>query len=94
MRIMNVMRINNGYLLRNLADEWVVIPIGSATLDFSGLIRVNDAGAFLWRILEHGSERALLIDALLNEYDIDQMTAEKDLDDFLDTLKSHGILTP
>lgn len=80
------MKIKNGYLLRNLADEWVIIPIGDPSVDFSGLMRISESGAFLWKMLEHGSERALMIDALLKEYEIDRDTVERELDDFIRSL--------
>ena len=87
-----MMRIKNGYLLRRIADEWIVVPLGSASLDFDGLIRVNETGAFLWKILEIGSEREIMIDALLSEYDIDRRTAENDFDEFIEALVKNDIL--
>lgn len=86
------MKIKDGYLLRNIADEWLVVPIGKTTLDFNGIIRVSETGAFFWKMLETGSERDLLIEALLNEYDVSLETAEKDLNVFLKSLADNSIL--
>jgi len=79
-------------MLRNIANEWIVVPIGNAALDFNNIIRVSETGAFFWKMLEMGSERELLIDALLKEYDVSRETAEEDLDAFIKALMDSEIL--
>ena len=79
-------------MLRNIADEWIVVPIGNAALDFNRIIRISETGAFFWKMLEAGSERELLIGALLKEYDVSREIAEKDLDEFIKSLIDSEIL--
>ena len=86
------MKIKSGYLLRNIEGEWVIFPIGNDTLDFNGLLRVNETGVFLWRMLESEIEYEILVTALLEEYPVDRQTAEKDLDDFLSFLSEYDML--
>lgn len=86
------MRTKDGYLLRNIAGEWFIVPIGSDTLNFNGIMQVSETGAFFWKMLESGSDRNALIEALLGEYEIDRGTAEEDLDEFLKNLDEKGLL--
>ena len=42
------MKIREGFLLRNVAGNNVVVPIGQATLDFNGMMSLNETGAFIF----------------------------------------------
>ena len=82
------MRIKDGYIIKKLGIGYVVVTVGEASKDFNGLIRLNPSGAFLWQSIQDGADtRKKLIDAMINHYDdLDETTAGKDLDEFLDTV--------
>ena len=82
------MKIKEGYLLREVAGSNIVVPIGEGELNFSGVITLNDVGAFFWRNLEKGCTK----EELLAEYEIDKETASSDIDEFVGKLKEAGLL--
>ena len=86
------MKIKNGYLLREVAGNYIVVPVGEGTMNFSGVINLNEVGAFLWRALESDITEEQLTDKLLDEYDIDKVTAVNDIKEFVDKLRGEGIL--
>ena len=43
------MKIDKQFILRQIAGDYVIIPAGKTTLEFNGLITVNEQGAFLWQ---------------------------------------------
>ena len=86
------MKLNNEFVLRQVADTWVVLALGSASIDFSGMLTLNESGAILWRALEHGADREMLVDALTAEYDVDRDVATQDVDAFLTKLAKAGCL--
>lgn len=51
------MKIKPDFLLRKVAENYVVVPVGTAMVDFNGMINLNETGAFLWEKLEHGAKR-------------------------------------
>ena len=51
--------------MREVAQSHVVVPTGKAALDFSGMMTLNETGAFLWRQLEAGTTEPELVAALL-----------------------------
>lgn len=53
---------------------------------------LNATGQFLFRQIEQGIEEENLMKNLLLEFDIDEATAKRDLDDFFRQLKEYGIL--
>ena len=86
------MRLKDGFVIRQIADAWVVVPIGSRVIDFNGLISLNETGAFIWNQLEKNATREGIISSLCEEYEVDNKTAEKDLGEFLDILKKKDLI--
>jgi hypothetical protein len=86
------MKIKEDLILRNIAGSWVVIPMGERLLEFSGMMQINDTGAFIWRLLEKGAKKEDLISAILDEYEIDEAAAAAEVDDFLRVLGDAQVL--
>jgi hypothetical protein len=86
------MRIAEGFSLMNIVDSNVVVPLGERNLSFKGMITLNDSGAFLWKKLEEENTKEGLLQAMLEEYDIDEVTAEKDIEKFVNILITAGVL--
>ena len=87
------MKIKEGFILREVAGSYVVVAVGPASKDFRGVIKLNSSGAFLWKALEKEDKSTDdLVKALLEEYEIDEMTARGDVEDFLDKLKGARIV--
>ena len=85
-------KLKDGFLLRQVADNWVVLPVGQRSVDFNGMLSLNEAGSILWKVLEQGGDRETLADALLAEYEVDRATALADVDAFLEKLSKAGCL--
>lgn len=84
------MKIKSEFILRKLAGENVVIFLSE---DFQNkVVTLNETGALLFGILKNDTDKEGLINALLDEYDIDYDTASKDVEGFIETLKSIGAL--
>ena len=86
------MKIKKDFLLRKVSDTYVVVPVGSAIIDFSGLINLNETGAFLFELLQNGAEEKELVDKLLQEYDVSESVAIKDVKAFILKVKEANIL--
>ena len=86
------MKIKNGYMLREIGGESIVVPVGSRTVDLRGIIKLNDTAAFLWKKLEKVCNRQELIDALLQEFEVDEHTASHDVDKFIENLDQNNLM--
>lgn len=86
------MKIDKQFVLRQIAGDYVIIPTGKTTLDFNGLITVNEQGAFLWEKLSQDTTLAELVAALLEEYEVDEPTARADVEEFLAILRQCRML--
>ena len=86
------MKIKEGFVLRQVADNWVVLPVGQTSVKFNGMLSLNESGALLWRALENGGTRDDLADALLAEYEVERDQALSDADEFIAALKKAGCI--
>ena len=75
----NNMQIIEGFRLRTVLDENVVVPEGVGLVNFNKMISLNASAAFLWKSVE-GKEFdvQMLADLLVEEYGIDAQTALRD----------------
>lgn len=85
------MKIKDGFLLRQVAGQTVVLPVGG-DLDLNMMITLNDTGAFLWQHLQEDTDESALVAALLAEYDVDEDTAKKAVAAFVQKLNDHDFL--
>lgn len=86
------MKIKAGYMLRSVAGQNVVVPVGKAALDFNGMINLNESGAFLWKTMSEDTTEPLLVDALLNEYDVDEERAKADVQAFVKKMRKANLI--
>lgn len=89
---MNSMKINPLFVLREIADEYVVIPVGEQADRLHGMLKLNEEGAFLWKLMEKDQTEETLFRALLNEYQVEADTAKEDISVFIEELKRIGCL--
>lgn len=80
------MKQNPNFLLREVADSLVLVPVGEATKAFPGMITMNPTGKFLWELLTEEQTPDSLTEALLERYDVPRETAAKDVAAFLEKL--------
>lgn len=85
------MKLKNGFILRQVAGQTVVLPAGDA-LDLNMMITLNDTGAFLWERLNEETSEDALVAALLAEYDVDEDTARNAVKAFVQKLFDNGFV--
>jgi len=86
------MKIKEGFILRTIAKEHVVVAIGKASTVLNGIIKLNNSSAFLWNILNDGAEKDDLVSALQERYGIPEDVADRDVSAFLEVLSSVGCI--
>ena len=87
------MRIKKGYRLRPLGKEFILVAEGLEALDANTMVSMNATAAFLWEAVEDKEfDASTLVQLLLDEYDVDQDTAEKDVASLIQTWCDAGII--
>ena len=86
------MKIKSGFIMREIAGDYIVVPTGKAAIDFNGLITVNETGMFLWNLLKEDTTEDELVNKMLEEFDIDRETASADVREYIDNMRAAKIL--
>ena len=86
------MKIKNGFILRQIADTYIVVAIGEEAKKANVMITLNETGGFLWEKLSEGATEEELVKAILDEYEIDEATAKKDVEAFIQKVKDNNLI--
>lgn len=88
------MKIKEGFELRQVCGESVIVAEGLQTIDFGKLVNLNSTAAFLWTEAKRQGDFtvASLADALCGEYDVDRSVAVSDIKALLDDWKRTGLV--
>lgn len=86
------MKIKDGFVLKELAGSFMVVPLGSQVMNFSSIIKLSESGAFLWRLLDDEKTIDELTQAMLSEYDVDESKARTDIEKFVKKLEDADLL--
>lgn len=86
------MRIKNGFVLREVAGQIMVIATGEASKDFHGMIKLNSTGKVIWIGLQEGLEENKIAERLQEQFDVDAEKALEDTRGFLKQMEEMGFL--
>ena len=86
------MQIKPGFMLKNVAGSHIVVPVGENSVNFNAMITLNESGAFLWEKLAGEQTEDQLVAALTAEYEVDEATARRDINKFIEIIKGAGLI--
>lgn len=86
------MRASDNFILRQIADEYLLIPVGEAALKMNGMVRLSESGYLLFQKLQESCTRDDLVRTLLREYDVSESAAGADVDAFLASMQRLDML--
>lgn len=88
------MKICEGFVLREIAGEQVIMPAGKNIAAFDGAAALNEVSAFIYSSIEANPGITLqeLTSKITDTYEVDSATAEKDCSEVLSELEKYGII--
>lgn len=86
------MKIKKELIKREIAGDTILVPVGKTVYDSNGLFVLNELGAFIWEILPKAETEAEICEAILAEYEVTPEEAARDVEEFLQKLRSLDIL--
>ena len=84
-------KIKSGYISREVAGELLAIPI-APELDSSNIVILNPVSGLLWEKLQSECTLRQLVKAVVEDFAVDEATAESDIKEFLGMLKEGNML--
>lgn len=86
------MNIKKRLLKRQIAGDAFLVPLGKEVYDSNGLFFLNEVGEFIWDRLEQAQSQEDILKAILDEYDVEESVAQKDVNDFFEKLRTMDII--
>ena len=86
------MTIKKELIKREIAGDTILIPVGKTIYDNNGLFVLNELGAFLWDLLPDAAGEEDLLRAVLEQYDVSEAEAARDIAEFLAKLRDMEII--
>jgi len=87
-----LLQARSGYVLREIAGEYLLIPVELEDGSQSQMAVLNQVGKFLWELLQGEQTVDTMADAITEEYEVSREEAEADICEFLDHLSQHQLL--
>lgn len=86
------MKICGDFILREMAGDTVLVPVGQTALRFNGIIILQPVAAVIWQAISEGLEEDRILSRILDRFEVEQEEAARDLQSFLSQLKSAGFI--
>ena len=86
------MNIKKELISREIAGERFLVPVGKTVYDSHGLFILTEVGGFIWDLLPKAEDSEQIVAAVLDSYDVDEVTARADVAAFLAKLTELDII--
>ena len=86
------MKIKSGFVIREIAGQYMAVPVGERVNDLHGMIALNETGAFIWKLLENEKTEEDLARALTEEYEVSYEEALEAVREFRELMEKEKVL--
>ena len=86
------MKLRGEFVVRQIVDSIVAIPVGQTALQFNGMILLNDVSKRIWECLEQGTDLPQAVAAVTDAFEVSEEEAQADILEFCDKLRQLQLL--
>jgi hypothetical protein len=80
-------RRNENLVFRKIGDEMILVPIRDNVGDMSFIYNLNETAGFVWEHLDGKRSLLDLQEMIVNAFDVEAETAQRDLSDLIEELE-------
>ena len=84
-------KVKGEYVLREIAGDYILIPIGETALEMNGMITMDEVGVTIWKCLEQEMTEDEILREILDNFEVEENVAREDLTEFLEKLKEANL---
>ena len=84
------MKIKEGFVVRKVMGNNVVIATGAQSNKFHGMVKLNDTAAEIWGYIADGLDIDAIVDKMREKYDVDESLLRADVEKTVNTLIDQG----
>ncbi len=86
------MFFDHHYILKNLAGESILVYQNESEVNYSKVISLNEIGTLIVQDLMEDCSFEEIVNHILDVYEIDKETARSDCENFINKLKTLGVV--
>lgn len=86
------MKIKDGFMIREVAGQWVAVPLADRVIEFNGLMTLSETGAMIWQMMADEVSEDEIVQALMAEYTADEATIRGDVREFVISVREKDLL--
>lgn len=79
------------FVSRSIAGETILVPVRGRAGDLEAIYNLNDAGSFIWTLINGQNTLGRITDAVCAEFEVPREQAATDTMEFLRALEQSGI---
>lgn len=88
------MRLKDGFVLREVGGQTVVIATGEASKNFHGMVKLNGTAKEIWQGVADGLDASEIVRRLTDKYRIDADTVARDVEQIIAKMTEVGFTEP
>lgn len=81
-----------GYIMKRLEDEYVILPYGKKTEEVQEVVTLSETAGFIYENAEQAENIEQLAELVGKEYGVDASLVYTDVSEVVETLRKKGIL--
>lgn len=86
------MKIRGEFIIRQILDETVVLPVGNTSIEFHNMIMLNSVSRIIWQCLENDVSFGDILNAVTDNFEVSEEEAAEDIKEFLNELRKYNLL--
>lgn len=86
------MKIKDGFILKEVAGNNIVIACGEQKMTFNGVMTFNEVGAAVFKLLDGTNTAENIAEKIAADYNADIETVKKDVNTLIEKMKRYGLV--
>jgi hypothetical protein len=87
-----MMKIKDGFIMKDVAGSKVVLPLGERQFDVNGIITFNDVGAEVFNMLDGTNSIEEIATKIAKDYDVSYEIVEADVNELIEKMRANGLI--
>lgn len=86
------MKRKDNSILKKIGNKYMILPFSDHNISIDVILNTNEVGAFIYNALDNDITKEELLNMILEEYEVDERIAKRDLESFLFKMHEKGLL--
>lgn len=86
------MQLKYKFVVRKVNDVPVAVAVGKDNLNFNGMIKLNETGCFIFKLLERNITEEKILEKIIDNYNVSKEVAKNSINNYLDILRKNDLI--